>query len=143
MMEVNMTLYINPLHRSNRRRMMEEMLRDWDEGYTAELTFPIDVRADSESFTITALLPGVDPEDLDIQIVNEIVTISGELKSDRDENAQYLLAERPSGRFHRVITLPTPLDAANVQADLENGILSVTIPKAEEAKPRTIKVVRK
>lgn len=138
-----MTLYINPLHRSNRRRMMEEMLRDWDEGYTAELTFPIDVRADSESFTITALLPGVDPEDLDIQIVNEIVTISGELKSDRDENAQYLLAERPSGRFHRVITLPTPLDAANVQADLENGILSVTIPKAEEAKPRTIKVVRK
>ncbi len=138
-----MTLYINPLHKSNRRRMLEEMMRDWDESTTAELTFPIDVRADSESFTITALLPGVDPEDLNIQIVNEIVTISGELRSNRDENAQYLLAERPSGKFHRVITLPTPLDASNVEADLQNGILTVTIPKAEEAKPRTIKVVQK
>ncbi len=138
-----MTLYVNPLRRNSRRRMLEEMMRDWDEGYTAELTFPIDVRADSESFTISALLPGVDPDNLDIQIVNEIVTISGELRTDRDENANYLLAERPSGKFHRVISLPTPLDAAKVEANLENGILTLMIPKAEEAKPRTIKVVSK
>jgi HSP20 family protein len=142
-MEVDMTLYINPLRGGNRRRMVEEMMRDWDEGYTAELTFPIDVRADSESFTISALLPGLNPEDLDIQIVNEIVTISGELNVDRPEGANYLLAERPSGRFHRVINLPTPLDAEKVEANLENGILTLYVPKAEEAKPRTIKVVQK
>ena len=138
-----MTLYINPVRRSARRRMLDELMRDWDEDYSAKLTFPIDVKANSESFTITALLPGVNPEDLDIQIVNEIVTISGELRADREEDANYLLTERPSGKFHRVLTLPTPLDANKVEADLENGILTLVIPKADEAKPHTIKINKK
>lgn len=138
-----MALYINPVRRVNRRQMMDERMRDWDEDYSVEIRFPIDVLADTDSFTIKALLPGVNPDDLSIHIVNESVTISGELKSDRDENENYLLAERPSGKFHRVITLPTSLDANNVAADLENGVLTVNIPKAEEAKPRTIKVNHK
>ncbi len=138
-----MTLYINPIRRTPRRRSMDEIMRDWEEDYTAELTFPIDVKAESDSFTITALLPGVDPENLELQIVNEIVTIAGELDAAREEGASYLLAERPSGRFHRVISLPTPLDAGKVEAELENGILTLKIPKAEEAKPRTIKIKQK
>ncbi len=135
-----MTLYINPIRRIPRRRFIEEMMQDWDEDYANKLTFPVDVIADIDSFTIKALLPGISADDLDIQIVNEIVTISGEIKADREEDATYLLAEIPSGRFHRVITLPTPLNPANVNANLENGILTLEIPKAEEAKPRTIKV---
>jgi HSP20 family protein len=123
--------------------MLDELMRDWDEDYTVELTFPIDVKAENDSFTIKALLPGVQPEDVDIQIVNEILTISGELKADREEGANYLLAERPSGRFHRVLTLPTPLDANKVEADLDNGILTIIVPKAEEAKPHTIKIKQK
>jgi len=138
-----MTLYINPIRRSPRRRSMDEIMRDWEEDYTAELTFPIDVKADSDSFTISALLPGVGPENLDIQIVNEIVTIAGELDAAREEGASYLLAERPSGKFHRVVSLPTPLDAGKVEADLENGVLTLKIPRAEEAKPRTIKIKQK
>ncbi len=138
-----MTLYINPVRHAHRRRMLDEMMRDWDENYSSELNFPIDVVADNDSFTIKALLPGVDPDKLDIQIVNEIVTIAGELKVEREEDANYLLTEIPSGKFHRVITLPTPLNAANVEASLENGILTLTVPKAEEAKPRTIKVTAK
>lgn len=138
-----MTLYINPGRRSMRRRMMEEMMRDWDEDYSPNLTFPIDVIADKDSFTIKALLPGVQPDDLEINIVNELVTISGELKVNREESENYLLAECPSGRFHRALTLPTPLDSSKVQAELENGILTVVVPKAEEAKPRTIKVTQK
>jgi HSP20 family protein len=122
---------------------MDEIMRDWDEDYSGALTLPIDVKADSESFTIKALLPGARPEDVDIQIVNDIVTISGELRSDREEGATYLLAERPDGKFHRVISLPTPLDANLVEADLENGILTLQIPKAEEAKPRSIKIKQK
>jgi HSP20 family protein len=123
--------------------MMEEMMRDWDEDYSAKLTFPIDVIADKDSFTIRALLPGVQPEDLDIHIVNEIVTIAGEIKVEREEGDNYLLTECPSGKFHRVLTLPTPLDSSKVQAELDNGILTLVIPKAEEAKPRTIKVTKK
>ncbi len=138
-----MTLYINPVRRTSRRRTLDEIMRDYDQDYSAELTFPIDVKADSDSFTITALLPGIHPEDLDIQIVNEIVTIAGELHADRDEDGSYLLAERPSGKFHRVISLPTPLNANDVEANLENGVLTLVVPKAEEAKPRTIKIKQK
>lgn len=138
-----MTLYINPVRRTARRRMMDELMRDWDDDYSANITFPIDVKADSDSFTISALLPGVHPDDLDIQIVNEIVTIAGEIKTDRDESDNYLLTERPSGKFHRVLTLPTPLDANKVEADLENGVLTLVVPKAEEAKPHTIKIKQK
>jgi len=135
-----MTLYINPIRRSAGRRTLDEIMRDWDEDYGGELTFPIDVKAESESFTIRALLPGARPEDIDVQIVNEVVTIAGELRSDRDEGAAYLMAECPDGKFHRVISLPTPLDAKKVDANLENGVLTLRIPKAEEAKPRTIKI---
>jgi len=138
-----MTLYINPMRRTARRRMMDEMIRDWDDDYSVELTFPIDVMTDGESFIIKALLPGIHPDNLDIQIVNENVTLSGELKADREEGMSYLRTERPSGRFHRVITLPTPLDSSKVEAELDNGILTVKIPKAEEAKPRKITIKRK
>lgn len=135
-----MTLYVTPARRAHRRHMLDEIMRDWDENYTSELTFPIDVVADNDAFTIKALLPGIKPDDLDIQIVNEIVTISGVLSADREEGANYLLAEIPGGKFHRVITLPVPLNAAEVEASLENGVMTLVIPKAEEAKPRTIKV---
>lgn len=138
-----MTLYINPVRRPYRRRMMDEMMRDWDEDYSANLTFPIDVIANNDSFTIKALLPGVLPDDLEIHIVNEIVTIAGEIKFDREEGANFLLEEIPAGKFHRVLTLPTPLDSSKVQAEIDNGILTLMVPKAEEAKPRTIKVTKK
>lgn len=138
-----MTLYVTPTRRANRRYILEDMMRNWDENYTSELTFPIDVVADNNAFTIKALIPGINPDALDIQIVNENVTISGELKVARDENSNYLLAEIPNGKFHRVITLPTPLNATDVEASLDNGILTLIVPKAEEAKPRTIKIKTK
>ncbi len=138
-----MTLYVTPTRRANRRYILEDMMRNWDENYTSELTFPIDVVADNNAFTIKALIPGINPDALDIQIVNENVTISGELKVARNENSNYLLAEIPNGKFHRVITLPTPLNATDVEASLENGILTLIVPKAEEAKPRTIKIKTK
>ena len=138
-----MTLYINPIRNSNRRRMLDEIMRDWEDDYRGALTFPIDVKAESDTFTIKALLPGARPEDVDIQIVNEVVTISGELRAEREEGESYLLAERPEGKFHRVISLPTPLDANKVEANLENGVLTLQVPKAEEAKPRKIKIIQK
>lgn len=138
-----MTLYINPVRHSMRRRMMDEMLRDWDQDYEPQVSFPIDVMAEDDAFVVKALLPGVQADALDIQIVNEILTISGEIKSDRVEGANYLLTERPSGKFHRVITLPTPLEPDKVEADLDSGILTLRIPKAEEAKPHSIKIKSK
>lgn len=118
-------------------------MRDWDDDYSSRISFPIDIVAHSDVYTFKALLPGVKPENLDIQIVNEIVTISGNLDADREKGENYFLAERPSGTFHRMITLPTPLDSSKVEASLENGVLILEIPKTEEAKPRTIKVNQK
>jgi len=138
-----MTLYINPTRRTVRQRTINDIMRDFKEVYQRELTIPIDVTVNDESFTVKALLPGIQPEDVTIQIENEILTISGELKPDREEGANYLLAERPSGKFHRALTLPTSLDSSNVEAELENGVLTLEIPKVEEAKPRTIKINQK
>ncbi len=138
-----MTLYINPIRRPSRRRMLDEIMREWDEDQGSDITFPIDVRADSDSYVIKALLPGVRAEDLNINIVNETVTISGELNADREESGNYLLTECPSGRFQRILTLPTQLDQEKVESTLEDGVLTLDIPKAEEAKPRTIKVKAK
>lgn len=139
-MEEMMTLYIR---RNHRRRSLDEISRDWEEDYSSEIRFPIDVKAENDSFIIKALLPGVHPDDLDIQIVNETVMIAGELRANREEGENYLLAERPSGTFQRVITLPTPLDSSKVEASLDNGVLTLEIPKTEEAKPRTIKIKQK
>jgi HSP20 family protein len=118
---------------------MNEMERDFE----PEVAFPMDVKATQEGYELKAYLPGVSAENVDIQIVNEVVTISGEVKLERDKRTDYLLAELPVGRFHRVISLPTPLDSSKVEASLENGILTLNIPKAEEAKPKSIKITQK
>jgi len=138
-----MTLYINPIRRTRRRNILDELMQNMEQEVASEWTFPMDVVADSDSFTIKALLPGVKPEDLDIQIINETVTIAGKLQPDREEDAKYLLTEWPSGKFYRVLTLPTQLDQQDVEAELQDGVLTLRIPKAEEAKPRTIKIKTK
>jgi HSP20 family protein len=118
---------------------MSELDRDFE----PQVSFPMDVKATPDGFELKAYLPGVSAEDLDIQIVNEVVTISGEVKLERDARAEYLLAELPAGRFHRVVSLPAPLDSDKVEASLESGILTLNIPKVEEAKPKSIKVTQK
>ena len=138
-----MTIYFNPYMHNFRRRAMAQMLNEMDSEYEQQVSFPIDVKGSADLYELKALLPGVDADDLDIQIVNEVVTISGLMKVEREEQAEYLLTELPSGRFHRVVSLPTPLDASKVEAILENSILTLRIPKAEEARPKTIKILKK
>ena len=139
-----MTLYVTPMSMNRmaaRRRWMERMM-DGDV-YESEVVFPIDVKVEAEAFVISAMLPGIQPDDLSIQVVNETVTIQGEFKNTREENAEYLLSEMPSGKFSRVLTLPSELDASKAEANFENGVLTLRVPKAEAARPRTIKVVTK
>jgi HSP20 family protein len=104
--------------------------------------FPIrmDVESREDVYVISALLPGFKPADIEIQIAEGVVSIQGELKLDEDEKATWLVRERPRGRFSRSIELPASMDAENAKASFENGILTLTIPKAAEARPKTIKV---
>jgi len=138
-----MTFYINPYGRRLRMQALANAMNELDRDFEPQVSFPMDVKATPEGYELKAYLPGVSAEDVDIQIVNEVVTISGEVKLERDTRTDYLLAELPAGRFHRVISLPTPLDSSKVEASLESGILTLNIPKAEEAKPKSIKITQR
>ena len=135
-----MAMYFNPLNRM-RRRMWE---RPYQEEQYADMEcdvfVPVNVKAGADEFIITALLPGVKADDLSIQIVNETVTLQGEIKAGEDEKENYLVRECPTGRFYRMIRLSEPLDSGKALADLTDGLLTLRVPKAEEARPRTIKV---
>lgn len=106
------------------------------------LRLPLDVYATPEEIVIVASLPGLTPEEVDITIDGDRLTIQGELRAPL-ENVDYLFQERAYGPFSRTLTLNVPINADEAQAVFENGVLTLTLPKAEESKPRSIEVKRK
>ncbi len=101
----------------------------------------LDVYEDKDKITVRAELPGMKKEDIDISLQGNTLTISGERKQqeERREGETYR-SEIYYGRFQRSITLPAPVDANKIQATYKDGILNVTLPKSEEAKPKQIQV---
>ena len=121
------------------------MARRWAHmaGYeepTHDFTLAVDVRDEDEAYVISALVPGLKAEDLNIQILEDVVTVEGEFKADEIE---YLMRELPHGSFRRTLRLPVTLDAEKAQAKITDGVLILRLPKAESARPRTIKVAVK
>jgi HSP20 family protein len=104
--------------------------------------FPqLNVTEDGDKFYMRAELPGVKSDDLDIQATGKTISISGERKIHAEHNnARYHRREREAGKFSRVMAMPSDIDADRIEARLQNGILTVMVPKAEAAKPRQIKV---
>jgi len=100
----------------------------------------VDVREDNDSYVINALTPGLKAEDLNIQILEDVVTIEGEFKADEQE---YLLSELPHGSFRRTLRLPVAVEAEKAEAKIAGGVLTLRLPKAESARPKTIKVAVK
>jgi HSP20 family protein len=106
--------------------------------------FPVDVLETGEEVIVKASLPGVKPEDIDISVHGDVLTIKGESKEEKEEKAQnWYRHERRYGAAMRQITLPNEVSAENAQATFENGVLRLTLPKSETAKPKTIKVSAK
>ncbi len=134
-----MSLYYLPYPGVARRRMLRHWMND-NELTESRVHIPIDVKLEDDAYLLSALLPGVDPEKVQIQVINTTVSIQGELENERTEDSTYLLSERPAGRFYRTLELPDPLDAEHVDASMKNGVLTIRVPKAEEARPKTIKV---
>jgi len=129
-------MYIKPDTRYHRRPV-----RRWD-SVESEIHVPLDVIADDNSYLIKIIVPGLEPEDVEIEIVEKTLIVSGEFKT-ADEDVKFLRRELPTGKFRRVIRLPKMLDMEKSEAKLENGILSLQVPVAEEALPRTIKIKAK
>ncbi|MFZ5562646.1 MAG: Hsp20/alpha crystallin family protein [Thermodesulfobacteriota bacterium] len=102
---------------------------------------PVNLTEAKDVFYLRAELPGVKAGDLDIQATGNSISISGERKlPDEGANARFHRREREAGRFSRMIKMPGDIDADKIKASLVNGILTITVPKSEAAKPRQISI---
>lgn len=100
---------------------------------------PIIVSTSSDNVIVRAEIPGIKVNDLDVQVVNDVLTIKGERKTSIEVSKMtYLRRERPYGTFARAIVLPERVDAEKVAASYKNGVLVVTLPKAPESKPKQV-----
>jgi HSP20 family protein len=132
--------FYSPMARMMRQKMwMHHGFGDFE----GDVYLRLDVRDEGEAFVINATLPGLKSEDISIEITDYTVRLKGEMPEEKLEDKEYIFRERPSGHFSRSVELPAALDAQKAEAKLENGILTVRIPKAEEAKPKVIKVTAK
>ena len=111
----------------------------WDRSEAWALA--LDVAETEDSFLVKASIPGINPEDLEITLTDNVLTIKGEIEESSElEEAQWHMRERRFGSFQRSITLPTPVDANAIEATYEDGVLSLNVPKVEEVKPKRIEV---
>ena len=100
-------------------------------------TLGINVREEDDAYVLSALVPGLQADELNIQVLEDVVRIEGEYKADE---SSYLVRELPQGAFTRTLRLPAAIDAEHVEADITNGVLTLKLPKAESARPKQIKI---
>jgi len=115
----------------------------WLAGYSGGSRLPVDVREDDESYEITAAVPGLTAEQLDVQVLDDVVTLRVRVPSGNGTEKDYLLREIRAGEMERSFRLPKPIDASKAEAVVENGLLRLRLPKAEAARPKTIPVAVK
>lgn len=101
---------------------------------------PMDVYRDGDTFVLIVDLPGVDPDSIDLNVDNGMLTIRAERTSASGENLDWILSERYAGAYMRQLTLGEGVDTEHITAGYDAGVLTVTIPVAEKAKPRRIQV---
>lgn len=116
------------------RRQAEQREQVW--------RLPLDAYITAEEIVIVANMPGVKPENVEITIEGDTLTIKGERPAPI-ENVDYALQERTYGKFQRTLNINIPVDANKAEAKFEDGLLTLVVPKAEAVKPKTIQVVSK
>ena len=128
---------------SRLNRLFEEQSRGAsEESLTAGAFVPqVDVYEDEHSIQLKLEVPGIDEKDLDIKVENNVLTVSGERKFEKEEKEEnFRRVERRYGSFTRTFTLPTTVDSEKVSANYDKGVLKIVLPKKAEAKPKQIKV---
>jgi HSP20 family protein len=132
------------------RRVEESMDRLWrgvgtehhHNGYGLRgWRLPVDVAEEDDKLIVRASLPGIDPDDLHVTIEDNVLTIRAETKGEEErEEGRYLVRERRSGSLHRSLLLPETVDGDKAEPTYENGVLTITLPKAETKKAKELKV---
>ncbi len=124
-------------------RLLSDTFRMFDEGYGERMGWKpaVDMEENQEEYIIKAELPGIKKEDIKISIADNKVLIGGEITEEKDvQEKNYYLKERVRGKFSRGFTLPTSVDSNKTEAIYKDGILTLKLPKAEEAKPKQISI---
>jgi HSP20 family protein len=122
------------------RRMARRWMEDRDQ------TLGINIREDAErdAYILSALVPGLKSDELNIQVLEDVLRIQGEYKqsnpADKMDEGSYLVRELPNGSFTRTLRLPVAIDADHVEANITDGVLTLRLPKAESARPKQIKI---
>jgi HSP20 family protein len=137
----------NPL---NELRQMQENVdrlgRDFGQergeaGNVENWAIPLDVVQQGDNIVVKASVPGVNPEDIDVSIENDVLTIKGQTKEEREhQEGNYLMRERRSGSFYRALRLPDTLDSDQAQSHYENGVLSITFPRLESKRAKRLQI---
>jgi HSP20 family protein len=127
------------------QREFDNMLGRWLGGQQGDggqrlAPYAVDVREDGDHFYVQAELPGFRKEDVDVTLENQQLTISAERKEEKEQKGDLLLHERRYSKFLRSFTLPPTVDEQTVNAKLQDGVLTITLNKREETKPRRISV---
>ena len=130
--------------------MRRAMNRVFDESRTPvvwhhrERTIPVDLYETEESVVAKAALPGINPDEVEVSVIEDLLTIKGTAKHDeKDEREHYLRRELSYGSFSRTLPLPVSVDSEKATAEYEGGVLTVTLPKTEGSRARTIKISSK
>ena len=128
--------------RSQFDKMFDNALVDSESWETASTwSLAIDVAETDDAYVVKASVPGIEPENLEITYSSNVLTIKGETKVEKEVNeAKYHMRERRYGSFSRSISIPSTVDVETIKADYDQGILTLTLPKADEAKPKRIVV---
>jgi HSP20 family protein len=109
---------------------------------SATIRLPLDVTEAENDFVVKASLPGIKPEDVQTTVLGDTLTIRGESKANGEQKGQnWLMRERCFGSFERSISLGTPINADNATAQFEHGVLTLTLPKSEQARPKQIQLL--
>jgi len=103
-------------------------------------SFPMDAYRRGDQFFVHLDLPGVQADTIDVAVENQVLTVEAERRLQQQEGDQFLVAERPQGRFSRQLRLGSTIDTENIAASYDDGVLTLTLPVSERAKPRQIQV---
>jgi HSP20 family protein len=121
---------------------LEELRDQWFSGGRSPRSFPMDAYRRGEEFHVHLDLPGVQPETIDVTVENQVLTIAAERHFEQRAGDEFVVSERPQGRFSRQLRLGSTIDTDNIAASYDDGVLTLTLPVAERARPRQIQVGR-
>ena len=143
-------MYLDAFQKTNFDRLWDDLRRVqtalgedfFPMGISEKRQFPaINIREDAEGANVQAQLPGIEPEEIEVSVTGDLLSISGERKLENwDEKNTIHRQERWSGKFSRTIRLPFTIDAKNIKASSKNGILNIRLPRVEEEKPKKIAI---